>query len=158
MKWNNQSRRKGKSQMSYVGNSQLKATAYAKERKMLLAGRSYFEIAQTTGERQMTISERNRLIHKINIWDAFVSRCEREGVPSRMPSDASFCAWFTGFFDGEGCIVAFTRPCTARPEYREFRLQVRIQIRHDDASTIRTIHNGLGCGFVSNHASHSTSS
>ena len=137
--------------MPYIGNNQSNASTYARERDLLLTGLSYLEVAQHTGERQRTVSERNRLIHKVNIWDAFAARCEREGIPCRVPSDAAFCSWFTGFFDGEGCIVAMTRPCTGRPQYSEFRLQVRIQIREDDAGTIDHILHGVGCGRTAKH-------
>lgn len=137
--------------MPYVGNNDANAAAYACERDLLLAGMSYLEIAEKTGERQKTISERNRLIHKVNIWDAFADRCEREGIPRRVPNDLGFCSWFTGFFDGEGCIVAMTRPCTGRPQYSEFRLQVRVQIREDDASVTDYIHRTIGCGRTAKH-------
>lgn len=137
--------------MPYIGNNEANAAAYARERDLLLAGLSYLEIAKQAGQRQRTVSERNRLIHKINIWDAFARRCDREGIPCRMPSDGGFCSWFTGFFDGEGCIVVMTRPCTGRPQYSEFRLQVRIQIREDDAGTIAHILRGIGCGRTATH-------
>jgi len=142
--------------MPYVGNHKDKAVAYALERNLLLAGLSYAEIAKKTGERQRTISERNRLVHKISIWDAFTSRCEREGVPTRMPANRQFCDWFTGFFDGEGSITVFTRLCTGRPQYSEFRLGVRIQIREDDAPTIKYLHSNIGCGRVAEHAAQGT--
>jgi len=137
--------------MSYVGNNKANAERYACERDLLLAGFSYLEIAEQTNERQRTISERNRLVHKVNIWDAFASRCKREGIPCRMPDNHLFCSWFTGFFDGEGCIVAFTRPCTGKSQYSEFRLQIRIQIREDDISTIQYIRDNMGCGILSTH-------
>jgi len=135
--------------MPYIGNSKDKSTAYALERGLLLAGFSYAEIAQKTGERQKSVSERNRLIHKVNIWDAFAARCDREGIPSRMPADSAFCSWFSGFFDGEGSIVVFTRPCSGRAQYSELRLGVRIQIRDDDASTIEYLWDKVGCGTIS---------
>lgn len=142
--------------MPYIGNSDANAAAYARERDLLLSGLSYLEISEKTGQRQRTVSERNRLIHKVNIWDAFAVRCEREGIPSRMPQDAAFCSWFTGFFDGEGCIVAMTRPCTGRAQYSEFRLQVRIQIREDDAGTIDYIIQNIACGRTAKHKSGNT--
>jgi hypothetical protein len=137
--------------MPYIGNSKDKSTAYAFERDLLLTGLSYAEIAEKTGDRQKSISERNRLIHKVNIWDAFASRCAREGIPSRMPADSAFCSWFSGFFDGEGSIIVFTRPCSGRAQYSEFRLGVRIQIRDDDASTIEYLLDKIGCGTISRH-------
>jgi hypothetical protein len=137
--------------MPYIGNSDIHAPAYASERNMLLAGLSYEEIADKTGERQRTISERNRLVHKIDIWDAFRSRVEREGIPNRMPADESFRSWFAGFVDGEGSFIIFTRPCTARPQYSEFRLGLRLQIRHDDIAVLDHISQTIECGTRALH-------
>lgn len=137
--------------MSYIGNGQAHAALYAGERDLLLAGLSYSEIAQKTGERTRTISERNRLIHKIDIYDAFAGRVEREGIPSRMPSDMLRLAWFTGIVDGEGSFIVFTRACTARPQYDEFRLGLRVMVRADDAAMIETIQDLTGVGRISRH-------
>jgi hypothetical protein len=137
--------------MSYIGNSKDNTFLYTLERNLLLAGLSYSEIAHQTGQKQKTISERNRLIYKINTRDAFERRCLKEGVPSRMPLNINFCAWFSGFFDGEGSIVVFTRTSSWDSRYSEFRLGVRIQIRHDDTSTLEYLRENIGCGRLCRH-------
>jgi hypothetical protein len=121
---------------------------------MLLAGLSYTEIANLTGARVKTISERNRLIYKVDIWEAFKRRIERDGIPERLTVSDAFGFWFSGFFDGEGSITAFTRPSTARPQYSEYRLHVRIMIRDDDADAITRIQDNLKVGIVTRRKRH----
>jgi hypothetical protein len=142
--------------MPYCTNSNRNSAIYTDERNLLLEGFSYLEISEITGARQKTISERNRLIHKVDIFDAFAKRCKRNGIPTRLPTNNNFCSWFSGFFDGEGCIVLFTRPCTGRPQYSEYRLQVRIQIREDDNKAIHYITDNIGCGIISTHNERGT--
>src|SRR6185312_16475832 len=115
--------------MPYIGNSNTHAAHYATERDLLLAGLSYTEVAEKTGERIKTISERNRIIHRVDIYDAFANRIARECIPNRMPADAMLNAWFVGLVDGEGSFVVFTRLATGRPQYSEFRLALRIAVR-----------------------------
>lgn len=137
--------------MPYVGNSDPQSPVYARERDLLLAGFSYAEIAQQTGQRIKTISERNRLIHKVKIYDAFADRIAGEGIPSRIPADLMAAAWFVGIVDGEGCFVVYTRPCTARPQYSEFRLGIRIALRADDSEMLAAIRGLTGVGNICNH-------
>lgn len=118
---------------------------------LLQRGFNYMEIARMTGARQWSISERNRIIYKIDIWEAFKGRIERDGIPNRLTAPDEFCNWFTGFFDGEGSIIVFTRPTTGNPKYFEYRLGIRIEIRDDDISTITRIKDNLKVGRIHFH-------
>lgn len=133
--------------MSYGVKSDRDSAVMVAERELLIAGFNYAEVAAKTGGRVKSISERNRLVHKVDIWEAFKRRIERDGITNRLTAPKEFCSWFTGFFDGEGCIVAFTRPHSRNPDYSEFRLQLRIMIRDDDLDTIRHIQNNLKVGI-----------
>lgn len=132
--------------MPYIGNSQAQAPAYALERDLLLSGLSYTEVAEQTGQRVKTISERNRLIHKVDIYGSFVRRVAREGIPRRVPADALTSAWFVGLVDGEGSFVIFTREGPAG--YQEFRLGLRIALRRDDAPMLEIVRDHLGVGTI----------
>ena len=137
--------------MTYRGNGKPQAKLYRRERDLILSGLSYTEVSQRTGERAKTISERNRLIHKVDIWGAFEARIRREGLPRRLPDNDAMNGWVTGFVDGEGSFVVFTRPCTGRPQYHEFRLGLRITVRSDDLPAIRILANYLGVGRIHDH-------
>lgn len=118
---------------------------FDRERELLHSGMSYHAIAALTGERVGTLKERNRLVYKINIYEAFRQRIEREGVPNRLSVSDDFGHYFSGFFDGEGCIVAFHRRRTDRAKsYPEFRLALQIAIRDDDSQVLEYIRDNLG--------------
>jgi hypothetical protein len=142
--------------MGYKTGSQVEPSIFAAEGELLRAGFSYTEIAAKTGQKVKTISERNRLIHKVDIWEAFQRRIERDGMPNRLSVPDSFGYWFSGFFDGEGTITVFTRPCTARPQYSEFRLSIRIMIRDDDAEILTRVQDNLKVGSISRHGQKGT--
>lgn len=137
--------------MPYIGNDHAHSALYARERDLLLSGLSYAEIAEQTGQRARTVSERNRVIHKVNIYDAFAERIRREGMPTRMPTDMLSLAWLVGILDGEGSFIVFTRACTGRPQYSEFRLGVRVQVRADDRGIITAIRDITGVGRIADH-------
>lgn len=143
--------------MSYQSGSNLNPAIAERERDLLMAGMSYAEIAAITGHRVKTISERNRLIHKVDIWEAFERRIERDGIPNRLAVSDEFGYWFSGFFDGEGSIIVFTRPSTHDPRYAEYRLGIRVMIRDDDAEVIRMIHDNLKVGRVHTREAHGRS-
>ncbi|MEW6213300.1 MAG: LAGLIDADG family homing endonuclease [Acidobacteriota bacterium] len=132
--------------MSYTGESNLNGSVHQREREMLLAGFSYTEIAQATGGRIKSISERNRLVYQIDIRDAFVRRIEREGIPVRLNVTDAFGYWFSGFFDGEGCLGVMSR--RRKDGYFERRLGIQIMLRDDDVDAIRRIKDNLKIGLV----------
>lgn len=134
--------------MGYSIESQIPTASV--ERELLLAGRSYSEVAAATGGRVKSISERNRIAYQIDIWDAFARRIERDGIPTRLNVSDAFGYWFAGLFDGEGSIGLFTRTAND-PRYSEFRMYVRIQLRDDDADVIDRIKDNLQVGRVARH-------
>ena len=135
--------------MPYKTGRNINPALFAREREMLLAGFNYSQIADATGSKRKTTRERNRIIHKVNIWEAFEQRIQRDGIPDRLNVSDAFGYWFSGFFDGEGCITVFYRK---RPDrYAEYRHLVRIQIRDDDTDIITRIQDNLKVGRVSHH-------
>ena len=132
--------------MGYSANTKINPTIAERERQMLATGLSYAEIAQITGARQKSISERNRLVHRIDIQRAFAERIERDGVPSRLNISDPFGYWFSGIFDGEGHLGAWRRD---RPDgYAERRLFIQIRLRDDDIDVLRRIQNEIGAGVL----------
>jgi hypothetical protein len=130
--------------MTYI-NATLLGGKFDQERELLHSGMSYQAIASLTGERVGTLKERNRLVYKIDIYEAFRQHVEREGIPNRLSVSNDFGNYFAGFFDGEGCIVAFHRRRTDRPKsYPEFRLSLQIAIRDDDLQVLEYIRDNLG--------------
>lgn len=135
--------------MGYTVDSNIKPAIRDREIELLKSGFSYTEIANITGARAKSISERNRLVYKIDIWEAFRRRIETNNIPNRLSVADNFGNWFAGFFDGEGTFVVYTRPCTSNSRYSEFRLAVRIMLRDDDADVITRIKDNLQVGHVS---------
>ena len=133
--------------MSYTSKSNLDKPIHQREREMLQAGFSYAEVAQSLGSRHKSISERNRLVYKINLRDAFTRRINRDGIPCRLNVSDAFGHWFTGFFDGEGCLTVFSR--ARRDRYFERRVGIQIILRDDDADVIARIKDNLGVGLIS---------
>lgn len=139
--------------MGYIDGSNINSAIASRERELLSSGFSYAEVAEITGGRIKSISERNRLVYKINIWEAFENRIRLNGAPNRLSVSDDFGYWFSGFFDGEGCIFAFTRQVRGT-KYSEFRLSVNISIRDDDAGAITRIQNNLKVGVISRGRNH----
>lgn len=138
--------------MGYTSNSKTDTPQRERELEMLVGGFTYDEIAQATGGKRKSIAERNRLIYGVRIQDAFARRIEREGIPSRLNVTDAFGYWFSGFFDGEGHIGAFSR---VRPNgYTERRLTIQIIVRHDDADAIYRIRDNFQCGGIFHTKAH----
>jgi hypothetical protein len=143
--------------MGYKIGAKIDSDFLAAEADLIRQGFSYPEVADMMGTRAKTVSERNRLIHKIDIWEAFRRKIEEHGIDDRKPTDPNFCWWFAGFFDGEGTFIVFTRPCTANPKYSEYRLGIRVMIRDDDAQVVARIKDYLKVGPVSRRRRHGRS-
>lgn len=139
--------------MAYTFNSQLSNAAHQRERDMLLAGFSYTEVAQATGGRVKSISERNRIVYRVNIQQAFALRVERDGIPVRLNVDSAFGYWFSGFFDGEGCLTVFSR--LRENGYTERRLGIQIMLRDDDANVLTRVKDYLQVGTIWSSPSNS---
>ncbi|MBW2084468.1 MAG: hypothetical protein JRI54_00335 [Deltaproteobacteria bacterium] len=143
----------GDEKMSYTSKSNLNSPLHQREREMLLAGFSYAEIAQALGVRQKSVSERNRLVYRINLQDAFARRIERDGIPNRLNVSDSFGYWFSGFVDGEGNFEIFSRR-RRTGKYVERRAWLQIIIRDDDTDTIQFIYDNLKCGIIYHNKGH----
>jgi hypothetical protein len=146
------------SHVGYQTGSNIDPETAECEKDWLSQGISYPEIAGITGGRAKSIAERNRLVYKIDIWEAFARRVERDGMEDMLPSRIEpFCYWFSGLFDGEGTFIVFTRPCTARPQYSEYRLGIRIMLRDDDSRVIDVIKHNLQIGAISRRRANGNS-
>ena len=148
--------------MTYTG-SKLSEDIKLRDIELLESGFTYAEISDMTGVKHSTIAERNRTLYKINVFEMFSRRIDKNGIPNRLNVSNRFGNWFSGFFDGEGCIVVWWRDCPYRyvaknpknvPAYRkkhmEYRLGVQIGLRDDDTHVIEYIHKNIG-GLVSTH-------
>jgi len=133
-------------EMSYTSESKINPAVAEQEVEMLKAGRSYAEVAKALGTRHKSISERNRLVYGIDIQAAFAARVEREGIPIRLAVSDPFGYWFSGFFDGEGCLSVFSRQRPGR--YAERRIGIQIMLRDDDVDVIHRIKENLNVGLV----------
>ena len=65
---------------------------------------------------------------------------------SRLRVTDAFGYWFSGFFDGEGTLLAM------RENDRQLTLKIQILLRDDDGSVNRWIQENLGCGKIYPHA------
>jgi hypothetical protein len=66
--------------------------------------------------------------------------------PSRLRVTDEFGYWFSGFFDGEGTLLAM------RENGRQLTQKIQILLRDDDGSVNRWIQESLGCGKIYPHA------
>src|SRR3990167_5913670 len=130
--------------MSYTEKSNINPI-FKQERDMLIRGLTYPEIAMFTNGRIKSITERNRIIHKINIRESFRKRIERDGIKKRKIISDKFGLWFTGYFDGEGCLTVFYRERNGTPDKR---VGIQISCRYDDSDIIRYIYETVGVGVI----------
>ena len=145
--------------MSYTG-SKLSDDVRNRDIELLNAGFTYKEISDMINIKHGTIAERNRKIYKINVFEKFHERIDENGIQNRLDVDDRFGNWFSGFFDGEGCIVAWWRdrpyryiaknPRNGKPRHMEYRLGIQIGLRDDDTHVIEHIHKNIG-GLVGKH-------
>lgn len=134
--------------MAYKGNLLLLTDLAQRERSLLQEGLSYAAVAHLTSEKIGTIKERNRLVYRVDIYDAFRKRIEREGLPQNLRVRDDFGYYFTGLFDGEGCFDIYHRTRDIGSSIvPEFRLGIQIQLRDDDAEVLRYVHQNLGGTF-----------
>jgi len=147
----------GSKQVSYTVGTKVNPETAKMERTLLRAGLSYTEVAAKTGGSVKSIAERNRVVYKINIWDAFKRRIERDGIPNRLAIGDPFGYWLSGLFDGAGTFVVSTRRASGRPQYAEYRLAIHLMVRDDDADVIRRVYDHLQVGYISTRKSQQRS-
>lgn len=61
--------------------------------------------------------------------------------------DPLFCAWFSGWVDGEGCFRALVRS-----EDRSIQPRLSIKVRDDDRHLVNLVHTTIQCGWVRNRS------
>ena len=71
---------------------------------------------------------------------------ESQAPPSRLRVTDEFGYWFSGFFDGEGTLLAM------KENGRQLTQKIQILLRDDDGSVNRWIQENLGCGKIYEHA------
>jgi hypothetical protein len=81
----------------------------------------------------------------VNLRDTFRTRIKREGIENLFTAGSNFGNWFSGYFDGEGCLTIFYRE---RNGFAERRVGIQIACRYDDADVIRYIQKTLRIGVV----------
>lgn len=135
--------------MSYTGKSIVNTKRVSQEIELLSLGYTYAEISEITGGKHKSIAERNRIVYKINIWNAFRQRIERGGIPNRLSISDDFGHWLVGLTDGEGHFGFFVRYKIINgipsPDYTSL---FQIVLRDDDAQTIKIIKDELKVGNV----------
>ena len=132
--------------MGYTSGSKINPEIIQRETNLLRSGFNYAEVSRITGTKLKTVAERNRIIYKVNLWDAFKRRIEREGIKSRLRVTDEFGNWFAGFFDGEGSFDFYTG--YKRRRDTDYRVGIHIALRDDDAETIEFIKKNLGVGII----------
>lgn len=121
-----------------------KVTAEMLEQRVLLeCGYSYAEVAKMTNSYIEIICQRNTRIFKIDIDAAFRKRIEQHGLPSRLDIADSFGYWFSGYFDGEGCL--YTSTCKTKYGIGR-RIGLQISCRIDDFEILKAIQETLNVG------------
>lgn len=120
------------------------------ERNLLLNGFRYEEISKLLNIPIKTVRTHNSKWHKVDVFLSFRNRIYKEGIPNNCNVSDSFGYWFSGFFDGEGCLGAFKCSRTLNNKsIDERRICLIISIRYDDIKTLEYIFSNLKCGKVS---------
>lgn len=109
------------------------------DKTLLERGYTLPEIAEQLGATVDNLRYRNRVHWKVNIHTAFKARLEREGIPSRLSIKPDFGHWFSGLFDGEGCLVAWHNPKNGHTH-----MNVQLSCRVDDEQMLNYIQAHLG--------------
>lgn len=109
-------------------------------KKLLEDGYHYKEVSDITGLSIPQVMRRKRK-HCINMQDAFKNRLCRDGIPDRSPNDDKFCAWFVGFFDGEGTFQFWYR---IKQNSKQFVMFLTAGLRDDDRSVFDYIISQVG--------------
>lgn len=117
--------------------------AMKRELNYLLYGYSYKEVAEFTGIEKQGIIQRNFSIYKVDMVDAFRKRIQHEGIPNQLNITDNFGYWFSGFFDGEGCLLGATLKT-------EHIVRIMISLRRDDLAILNKIKKILDCGIITN--------
>lgn len=131
--------------MPYKSGSNIDPEIMKREMELLSRGFNYTEVSKSTESKVKTIAERNRVVYKIDIWDSFRQRINREGIPNRLTATDEFGYWFAGFFDGEGSFNFYTLYRRGIPNYR---VGIHIALRDDDIEVIKFIQQNLGVGRI----------
>lgn len=109
------------------------------EKELLQLGLSYSEIERLLGVKRNGLVGRNFSMYKVDMVGAFRIRLEKENTPNRLCVSNDFGYWFSGLFDGEGCLfAAYTKT--------EHILGIQICLRADDLQILKDIKEKLGCG------------
>lgn len=116
-----------------------------KTKRMLEDGYAYNKIAKETGLSTPQIMRRKRK-YCINLQTGFMSRLKRDGIPNRSPKNQEFCAWFVGFFDGEGTFQFWHR--NKPNKQKQFGLQLTAGLRDDDSSVFDYITSEVGGNYT----------
>jgi len=114
------------------------------ERKMILQGFAYHEIANITKVSACSISDRNKRIYKIDLISNFRNNIFNKLEFKPKVTD-SFGYWFSGYFDGEGCFK-FEFLNRLKTKWTSTRLGVQIKIRKDDENVIDYIVDNIKVG------------
>lgn len=116
-----------------------------KVRHMLEDGYSYSDVSQQTGLSIPQVMRRKRK-YGINPQIAFASKLTKNGLPDHSPNNKEFCAWFVGFFDGEGTFQLWYR---SKPNnQRQFGLQLTAGLRDDDSPVFDYIVSNVGGNYI----------
>ena len=111
-------------------------------RELLEQGYTYAETANQLNISPSTVKGRNHEYYQIDLHAAFRERVERDGLPDRLTADPDFCRWFSGFFDGEGCLTAIISTDGRR------HAGATIGQRFDDLALLEQIQRELGIGAI----------
>jgi hypothetical protein len=108
------------------------------DKKLLLRGFTPKEVANILSVPKGTVTSRNRDKHHIDIHLAFAQRIQREGLPNNLFISSEFGYWFSGLFDGEGCLVA------NKDKRGSLHIAAQIAVRVDDTEMLRHVQRHLG--------------
>ena len=134
--------------MSYTEKSIVDSPIRRREQELLNQGYSYIEVAKALNVSLSALRGRNQKVYKIDIFQKFSERITRTGIPQRLNIRDEFGYWFSGFFDGEGCLVA-SQPCHKTKLYTQSILGISIALRKDDEEILKHIKESLGFGKIS---------
>jgi hypothetical protein len=125
--------------------------------EMLRLGSTYEEVALACHLTESQVKGLNFWRFKVGTHKAFKARILRNGIPNRLVVSDAFGYWFSGFFDGEGCL-GFSLPhgvpdgITKRSRWLDIR--ATILMRADNNEALVYVRQNLGIGNLTLNQSY----
>lgn len=113
-------------------------------KRLLMEGARYREVAERYDLTPKQVRGINYYRFNVNVTKAFKERVYRAGIPSRLSVTDEFGYWFSGLFDGEGCLQFYF--ARAKEASKQVQAGATVVMRSDNNPALEYIRENLGVG------------